>query len=146
MQAAWATIALATQAELQQMGTCELQHSVEARSVLRAGLSHAGGPLQVSLHLVLNLQLAHAAPRLQVVEVYQLIWLSMCVRVLQAVIKILQHCMTCLWVNTNFAGVLARSPCKPLRYFGIIWVLLTLVESCIRQSYNLSRHDQILMG
>lgn len=64
--------------------TCELQDPVEAGSVFRAGLSQAGGPLQVGLHLVLNLQLAHAPASLQVVEVNQLVWLGLRLGVLQA--------------------------------------------------------------
>ena len=63
--------------------TSQLKHSVQPQGVFRASLCQAGGSLQVCLHLVLNLQLAHAPPRLQVVEVDQLIWLRLCVRILQ---------------------------------------------------------------
>lgn len=56
---------------------CELQDSVESSCILRAGLSKASGPLQVGLHLVLNLQLTHTTPCLQVVEVNQLVWLCL---------------------------------------------------------------------
>ena len=57
--------------------TCELQDTIEARGGLGASLCHASGTLEVSLHLVLNLQLAHAPPRLQVVEIYELIGLCL---------------------------------------------------------------------
>ena len=63
--------------------TCELQHPVKAGSVFRPSLRHASGPLQVSLDLVLNFQLAHAPPGLQMMEVYQLIWLGMGMGVLR---------------------------------------------------------------
>ena len=57
--------------------TGELKHSVQAGSVLGARLCKASGSLQVCLHLVLYLQLAHASARLQVMEVNQLIWLRL---------------------------------------------------------------------
>ncbi len=64
--------------------TCQLQDSIETSSILGACLSKAGGSLQVRLHLVLNLQLAHASSSLQMVEVNQLIWLSLGLGVLHS--------------------------------------------------------------
>lgn len=53
--------------------TSELEDAVEVGGVGGVGVDEAGGLLQVGGHLILQLQLAHAPPRLQVVEVYQLV-------------------------------------------------------------------------
>lgn len=62
--------------------TCELEHAVEAAGVVRRADCRAGGSLEVSGHLVLDLERAHAAASLQVVEIDELIRLSHQCRIL----------------------------------------------------------------
>ena len=63
---------------------CELQDAVEAGGIGMGGVGQAGSPLQVCLHLVLQLQLAHAPPSLEVVEVDELVRLRRVLHILQA--------------------------------------------------------------
>jgi hypothetical protein len=62
--------------------TGQLQDTVEAEGVRGGAVNQASGSLQVGGHLVLDLQLGHPAPRLQVVEVDQLIRLRLRLRLL----------------------------------------------------------------
>lgn len=59
------------------MRTCELQDAVQAEGVRRCGINKPGGSLQIRGHLILYLELGHASSCLEMVEVNQLIRLSL---------------------------------------------------------------------